>query len=154
RPEFSATERIWLKAFKTVAMRFEALVSMDDSYWLSFEALRKCHEKGKAGYRNYVSRACCRKHLDYVKRHRRTFPLPSDLVDTVDHFARVDIRLDLEDALSKLRVQNPQWEFVLQMRLAGHTHREIASELNVTERHAIRVTRAAEGQLRRLLASY
>jgi hypothetical protein len=150
RPGLSPAERRWLRTFNEVASRFGRVVSQDDSYWLSFEALGK----GKAGYDNYVLTACRRKHLDHLKPRRRALPLPADLADPVDHQARVDLRLDLEDALVRLGEGNPRWEAVMRLRLAGYTHGETAAELDVSERHAIRLIRQAERRLRALLASY
>jgi DNA-directed RNA polymerase specialized sigma24 family protein len=154
RPEMAAAELRWLSTFNDVAARFDGVISRDDSYWLSFEALYRCHRKGKSVYDKYVQRACHRAHLDYLKRRRPTLPLPADHVEAVDHQAREDTRLDLEAALVTLGEANPHWQTVLRMRLAGHTYDEIAEELGVTARHAIRLTREAERRLRRLLASY
>jgi DNA-directed RNA polymerase specialized sigma24 family protein len=154
RPDLCLTERGWLRAFNDVATRFTDAVSIDDSYWLSFEALQKCHRKGKARYGNYVLRACHRKHLDYVKRRKRTYPLPLDLCGPADHQARVDLRLDVEDALKKLGAMNERWETAVRMRLDGYTHGEIAAGLGVSERQALRINREALDYLRCLLASY
>lgn len=154
KPALSPVERRWLGAFNDVASRFDRMVSQDDSYWLSFQALRKCYEKGKAGYDKYVLTACRRKHLDHLRRRPRRSPLPADLPDPADHQARLDLRLDVEEALVRLGEENASWAAVIRLRMACYTHGEIAAELAVSERHAIRLMRQAERRLRVLLADY
>ena len=154
RADLSTTERRWLRAFKEVATRFNGVISRDDSYWLSFEALYRCHMMGKARFGKYVLRACHRKHIDYIKRRLRMFPLPADHAAACDYQTRLDTRLDLEEALGKLGAMNRKWETVIRMRDARHTYDEIAAALGVSTRQAIRLAREAEGRLRGLLASY
>ena len=154
RPELSTTERRWLRVFKEIATRFDGVISRDDSYWLSFEALYCCQGKDKARYDKYVRRACYRKHLDHLKRRRRTFSLSGDLPAAGDFQTRVDTRLDIEEALGKLGAMNCKWETVMRMRYACHTYDEIATALGVTARHAIRLAREAERRLRGFLNGY
>ena len=135
------------------------MVPADESYGLSFEALYRCAQKGKADNDNYVLMACFRNHLDRIRNRRkkpalRTLPLPEDHPDGRDHQARVDARLDLEEALVKLREADPRGETAVRLQLADHTYMEIADKLGVSERHAIRLTQAAERRLRDLLTDY
>jgi DNA-directed RNA polymerase specialized sigma24 family protein len=153
KPLLTQAERLWLFVFRTVAARFKALTG-DESFALSFDALCRCREKQKAGCWKYLRRACINQHLDFLGKHRRAEgPLPPNTAIEVGWEA-VDARLDLEDALRTVARENRRWEQVVRMRHAGKTNAEIAAELGVSERQAVRITRQAGQRLRDLLGDY
>jgi hypothetical protein len=151
-PPLSKLERLWLRAFREAADRFRPYVNRDESYALSFDALRDCYVRQTAGCFKYLRRACITAHWDYVKPSRRVKagPLPHDLV--ADHdWAGVDDRLDLEEALRGLGRHSWACERAVRLRLRGLKVEDIAADMNLCKRQALRVLRKGERHLREAL---
>jgi ECF sigma factor len=149
KPE-TADEVLWLSVFRKVAQEYARTFNEDDSFDLSFQALRRCHHRGVAWQYNYLLRACRNLHLDHIRTERHRRPLDDNRGE--EHpWGSIDRRMDMDDAVAKLGKEEPVQEQVIRLRRQGLENGEIARRLELCERQVRRTLRLAESSLRKLL---
>jgi DNA-directed RNA polymerase specialized sigma24 family protein len=129
------------------AARFIAL-TLEESFALSFDALRRCFDAQNAGYYRYLTRSCTNSHLDFLgqsmRRHRT---LTHDALYE-ENWRGIDDRLDLEAALQRLDERSRK---VMTLRLRGTRIEDIAAEVGLSKRHTLRLLQEAERRLNHYL---
>src|SRR5689334_19917151 len=69
----SSLERRWFSVFRAVASQYYRALPEDQSFQISFDALRRCFRRKNARYRNYLLRACRNAHIDYLRPIKAKF---------------------------------------------------------------------------------
>jgi DNA-directed RNA polymerase specialized sigma24 family protein len=149
-PVLTPVERMWLAAFRVAASRSARRLNEDESFDLSLSALVRCRRKGRDGCYAYVLRACRNAHRNHLRGLRRP-PRVRPREGGHDPWAGVDARIDLEDALARMRALNRTSERAVLLRRLGYTFAEIGAEFGVGAKGGERITVRAERCLRRIL---
>jgi hypothetical protein len=155
-PDLTERERAWLRVFREVANHFEKM-PLKDSFQLSYGALEDCYLKGKADHRSYLWKACWNDHDDAWKARQSRRKAEKEYVrrtrkhEAVDHRARLDLRIDTDDALERI---DPLQARVMKLKLAGHSLAEIAHQLRTSKGKIERLVNKGNASLQPILEFY
>jgi DNA-directed RNA polymerase specialized sigma24 family protein len=151
RVSLSDLQRLWLLVFNTVAVEYKFLLTADDSFALSFDALCRCYKKRTAGNHSYILRACRNVHVDWIRGENRRHRRKARESAYEEPWAEIDNRIDLEDAVGRMGREHPLHEQVVRLRWRGEDNHDIAEHLDLGERQVRRVLRQGESWLRHAL---